>query len=96
MNERQLNPYIKDLLERIEAIDLDNPGLKTYLLPDRFHCCLIGHTNEGNAVYDYSTIIATLIEEEDMSLEEAAEYVDFNILHVYLEKEVLHPIIVFS
>jgi hypothetical protein len=46
--------------------------------------CIIGITEEGCAVYDIHKMEKELMKAGDMSWEDAAEYVEFNILRAYI------------
>lgn len=43
-----------------------------------YDTCLIGLTDDYNAVYDYDLMIEWLIEHENMDFEEAADFIDYN------------------
>lgn len=47
--------------------------------------CLIGLTENYNAVYDYDLMIEWLIEHENMDLEEASDFIAFNDSFYYGE-----------
>jgi hypothetical protein len=46
--------------------------------------CIIGITEEGCAVYDIHKMEKELMKTGDMTWEDAAEYVEFNILRAYI------------
>ena len=54
-------------------------GVK-YLANYSYDDALIGVTDDGRAVYDYELMVEWLMEQEDWSYEEAAEWVDYNTL----------------
>jgi hypothetical protein len=54
-------------------------GVK-YLTNYSYDNALIGVTDDGRAVYDYELMVEWLMEQEDWSYEEAAEWVDCNTL----------------
>ena len=45
--------------------------------PD-FDEAIIGITDEGNVVYNYDTMVKSLVERDHMTDTEAAEFIDFN------------------
>lgn len=67
-----------------EAIVFDNPSYETVIVGYDIH------TNR--IIYDYERMIDYLVENEQMSEEEAVEFIDFNTIHSldYIEN---HPII---
>jgi len=56
------------------------------LLADGFESALIGHTHGGNivAVYDYDRCVQILMERDEMSIEDAIEYMEFNVVGAYV------------
>lgn len=59
--------------------ELGYDGVK-YLTGFSYDTALIGVTEDGRAVYDYNLMVEWLVEEEDMTEEEAIEWIDFNTL----------------
>ena len=51
------------------AIKFTNPSYDT---------AIVGTTWEGNLVYDYDKMITYLVENEDISEEEAIDFIDYN------------------
>jgi hypothetical protein len=52
---------------------------------ERYDSCIIGATYDGEKIiYDAIKIIEALIEEDEMTEDEATEYFEFNILGAYL------------
>lgn len=56
------------------------------LLADGFEEALIGHTHGLNivAVYDYDKCIQIMMERDEMSIEEAVEFMEFNVVGAYV------------
>ncbi len=56
------------------------------LLADGFDNALIGHTQGMNvvAVYDYDLCIDILVKNDEMSIEDAVEYMSFNVVGAYM------------
>lgn len=63
--------------EKLTALGYD--GVK-YLTGFSYDTALIGVTEDGRAVYDYNLMVEWLVEEEDMTEEEAIEWINFNTL----------------
>lgn len=51
---------------------------------DGFDTALLGITSEGKAVYDISQMKHTLMTRDQMSEEDALEYLDFNVIGAYV------------
>lgn len=56
------------------------------LLADGFEDALIGHTQGFNvvAVYDYDGCIDILVKRDQMTIEDAVEYMSFNVVGAYV------------
>ena len=54
------------------------------MLADGFDDCILGYEKDGRVIYSIEEIIATLMERDGMSEEEAIEYFDFNIEGAYV------------
>ena len=52
-----------------DVIIFDNPSYDT---------CLIGLTSNNQAVYDYDLMVEWLVEHENMDLEDAVDFIDYN------------------
>ena len=67
-----------------DVITFDNPS---------YDDAFIGITKDNRAVYDYDKMIEWLISEDNMTYEEAAEFIDWNDSFYYGEG---YPIIVYG
>tara|TARA_R100001510_G_C7655958_1_gene215516 strand:+ start:5771 stop:6061 length:291 start_codon:yes stop_codon:yes gene_type:complete len=56
------------------------------LLADGFERALVGITQGSNpvAVYDINKMVGVLVEDEDMTPEDAMEHLDFNVIGAYV------------
>jgi len=56
------------------------------LVADGFENALIGHTQGSNvvAVYDYDKCVQVLMERDEMSCEDAVEFMEFNVVGSYV------------
>lgn len=64
-----------------EQLVLDNGYEDVVILKDySYDTALIGITTDNRAVYDYDLMIEWLVKHESMSIEEAAEWIDYNTL----------------
>lgn len=57
-----------------DAIILDNPS---------FDKSIIGSTDGGNLIYHVPSMINELMEDDNISYEEASEFIDYNTLRMY-------------
>lgn len=65
---------IRDLIVEMgyeDAIVFDNPS---------YDSAIIGISDDGRVVYDYEMMIQSLMDEDDMSVEEAADFVSYNTI----------------
>jgi hypothetical protein len=51
---------------------------------DGYDAALIGHTDQGVAVYSKSAMVAVLLQEDDMTTEDALEWLEFNVWCAYV------------
>lgn len=65
-----INMNIREILPE-GAIILDNSA---------FDNSIIGVTLDGRLIYDYDKMIEELIEDDDMSFDEAMEWIDYNTI----------------
>lgn len=68
----------KDLVEEIKEM---NPEA---MFADGFDDSILGHDTKGRVVYSVDSILETLTERDNMSVEEAQEYFYFNIDGAYV------------
>ena len=77
--------------ERIEemteenVIIFDNPSYDT---------AFVGLSNDNRAIYDYDLMIDYLINNDKMTYQEAAEFIEYNTLNAYYSE--YQPIIMFK
>ena len=64
-----------------EEILLDNgyEGIMTFGGPD-YEDALIGVSEDNRAIYDYDLMIESLMDHDDMTYEEAIDWIDFNTI----------------
>ena len=76
---------------------LDNgyEGIK-YLTNYSYDTALIGVTHDDRAVYDYEKMVRWLVEEEDFTTEEAAEWIDYNTIRALPYMGSDGPVILFT
>ena len=69
MINEKIRDYIREMNE--EAVLFDSPA---------FDNSIIGLTDNGCVIYDYDSMCEELAEEDNISIEEAAEFIDYNTL----------------
>jgi hypothetical protein len=84
---------------KAEEILLENGYEDIKILKDfSYDDALIGVSDDNRAIYDYGKMVDWLVEKEDMSEEEAEEWIDYNTLRAlpYFGKDapiVMHRLI---
>ena len=84
-----------NLIEVLYRFAMDSAPMNFMMLPKRFNNCLVGHTYQGNPVYNYNSMISVYCKEDKMTVEEAVEYMDFNVLCAHYGKDTIQPIFLF-
>ena len=64
-----------------EIIDQADPEAIVW---DGFDEAIIGRDNRGRLVYDIDLMVETLTREDEMSEEEAIEFLDYNVLNTFV------------
>lgn len=74
---------------------LECAGYEESVLIDGFDDAIIGVTMEGNIVYDYHLMVAIMVERDKITSDEAAEYIDYNVIRAcpYYDPS---PIVIFG
>lgn len=54
------------------------------LFADGYHSAIIGTTDDGRVVYSKVEMIEKLVSEDDMTIEEAIEWCEFNVWNAYV------------
>lgn len=88
-------PHIKSLIELLHSIAMDSAPRDFFMFPKRFNSCLVGHTHHGNPIYSYSSMLSIYCTEDKMSVEEAVDFMDFNVLGMCYKKDAIHPIVMY-
>lgn len=69
-----------------DALCFENPN---------YDDAFIGMSHDGRAVYDYDKMVECLMNEDNMSYEEAAEFIDYNTIRAIPYFGELAPIVVY-
>ena len=77
---------------------LDDGGFEDVLLFSNpsYDDALIGVTTDNRAVYEYNAMVDWLIENDDMSYEDAVEWIDYNTLRALPYYGGAAPIVIFE
>lgn len=61
-----------------------------------FDDAIIGITNEDRVVYDFDKLVEALVMNENMKLDEAQEYIEYNVIRALPYMKEQAPIILYS
>lgn len=77
---------------------LEDAGFEDVLLFSNpsYDDALIGVTTDNRAVYDYNSMVDWLIEQDDMSYDEAVEWIDYNTLRALPYYGEAAPIVIYG
>lgn len=70
-----------------DAIVFDNPS---------FDNSIIGTTIDGNAVYDYDKMVEELMNDENMSEQDAIDWIEYNTIRAIPYAGNMAPVIIFT
>ena len=70
-----------------DAIVFDNPS---------FDNSIVGVTTDGQAVYDYDKMVEELMNDEDISEEEAIDWIEYNTIRAIPYAGEMAPVIIHS
>lgn len=81
--------------EKVEEFLNNDPERKVILFDNpSFEGALIGITTDDVAVYSYEKMVESLMKEDNISEEEAVEYIDYNTLGAYVDPK--QPIVMYD
>ena len=84
-------------LEEIKQILIDRDFVGGTIFENPSYCtAFLGVTDKGQLVYSYEKMIEFLVKEDNMTEEEAIEFIDYNTLRTIPYMGPLHPIIVYD
>ena len=68
------------------------------MLDEDYAPAFIGVTSDGSAVYSYEKMITAFAENNNLPVDEAMEFIDYNAIHSidYLPKDCHAPVIVYG
>lgn len=69
-----MNPKVREAL-----CDMGHEDAIVFDAPD-FDDAIIGVTDDGQVVYDYDAMVLSLMKQDNISMEEAVEFIEFNTI----------------
>jgi hypothetical protein len=81
-----INEEVRRELED-DSIVFDNPA---------FDNSIIGITTDGKAVYDYEKMVTELMQDDDISEQEAIDWIEYNTIRAIPYAGELAPVIIFT
>jgi len=85
-------------LEEIKEYLCDHGYEETIVFENPSYCeAFIGITTDGRAVYDFEKMCGCLMDEDDMTYEDAVEFIEYNTIRAipyigHMAPEVMYPI----
>lgn len=70
---------MSDVLTLIEDSGYNTDGFENTIEFDEYRDALIGFTDDYRLVYDYDAIVKILMNRDNMTSDEAAEFIDHNV-----------------
>jgi len=86
-NNRDENSYLNEYLEEQQSTIFKDPP---------YSSAIIGVTTDGRAVYDQELMIKELCEKNNISYEEALEFIEYNIIGSLSQPDSKYPTIVYK
>lgn len=83
-NKEKIEEFLGEDTERT-VILYDNPS---------YEGALVGITTDDRAVYSYDKMVESLMEEDNISEEDAIEFINYNTLGAYIDPK--QPIVIFD
>jgi hypothetical protein len=80
-----INEYVRSELSE-DTIVFDNPS---------FDNSIIGVTTDGQAVYDYDKMVEELMRDDDISEQEAIDWIEYNTIRAIPYAGEMAPIVMF-
>lgn len=81
-----INEYVRSELDE-DTIVFDNPS---------FDNSIIGITTDGQAVYDYEKMVDELINDENISEQEAIDWIEYNTIRTIPYAGEMRPVVMFT
>ena len=90
-----INTTDKEIEEYIEE---NGFNLSVYFTNPNYASAIIGISTEGNIVYSYERMIDYLMKTDDMTYEDAVDWIDYDVVRSipYIQKMGTMPIIIYE
>lgn len=90
-----INTTDKEIEEYIEE---NGFNLSVYFTNPNYASAIIGISTEGNVVYSYERMIDYLMKTDDMTYEDAVDWIDYDVVRSipYIQKMGTMPIIIYE
>lgn len=90
-----INTIDKEIEEYIEE---NGFNLSVYFTNPNYASAIIGISTEGNVVYSYERMIDYLMKTDDMTYEDAVDWIDYDVVRSipYIQKMGTMPIIIYE
>jgi len=77
-----------------KILDIVKEHYPEALIADGFNSAIVAYTNEGKLVYRVAKMIDILMTRDEMSEDDAMEYIDYNVLGAYVGE--MTPIYIYT
>ena len=68
-----------DLTKRVALCDMGYDESVIFVDPE-YDDAIVGVTDEGRVIYDYDAMVKCLMEQDEISMEEAIEFIEYNTI----------------
>lgn len=90
----------EDIVEFYNSIGKEISDVVFIFEPEYFDDAIIGFSNSEALVYNYQALVEIVMREQELSEEDAIEFVDFNLLNSIpdnpMNDNMIYPIVVFN
>ena len=84
-------------MDRVEELLLDNDLEGTaYFTGDDYDTAILGYTDDGRLVYSYEKMVEWLVENDNMTSDDAVEWLDYNTIRVIPYMGEKAPVVVYT
>lgn len=84
-------------MDRVEELLLDNDLEGTaYFTGDDYDTAILGHTDDGRLVYSYEKMVEWLVENDNMTSDDAVEWLDYNTIRAIPYMGEKAPVVVYA
>jgi len=84
-------------MDRVEELLLDNDLEGTaYFTGDDYDTAILGYTDDGRLVYSYEKMVEWLVENDNMTSDDAVEWIDYNTIRAIPYMGEKAPVVVYA